>query len=141
SLAQPGRGVVIEGPSGVGKTTALKKAIGELALERLLSTDSSVLVLSAREQKDQESLETLISWHNGTVIIDDFHRLNPATSKTIVDYLKYLADTEPTSKKLVIIGIPETGQTLVDASFDIATRIDAFNWGKVSDELIHRMIE
>ncbi len=30
ALAQPGRGVIIEGPSGVGKTTSLKKAIESL---------------------------------------------------------------------------------------------------------------
>jgi nucleoside phosphorylase/transcriptional regulator with XRE-family HTH domain len=30
SLAQPGRGVVIEGPSGIGKTTAVEKAVEEL---------------------------------------------------------------------------------------------------------------
>ncbi|GHO96092.1 hypothetical protein KSF_061400 [Reticulibacter mediterranei] len=141
SLAQPGRGVIIEGPSGVGKTTALKKAIEELTHEKPLSADSSVLLLSAREQEHQASIETLVSWHNGTVIIDDFHRLSPATSKKIVDYLKYLADTEPESKKLVIVGIPQTGQMLVDISFDIATRIDVFKWGKVEDELILRMIE
>src|SRR5262249_13659456 len=62
-------------------------------------------------------------------------------NREIVDYLKYLADTEPEKKKLVVIGIPQSGQTLVDLSFDVATRIDVFRWGKVKDDLIFQMIE
>ncbi len=42
---------------------------------------------------------------------------------------------------LQIIGIPHTGQTLVDASFDIATRIDVFQFGHVSDDLILHMVK
>src|SRR5207302_280143 len=45
------------------------------------------------------------------------------------------------SKKLVIVGIPRTGQTLVDTSFDVATRIDVYQFGHVSDDLILRMIK
>ena len=83
----------------------------------------------------------MTSWHSGTVIIDDFHRLPLSLRERISDYLKYLADNESTSKKLVIIGIPQSGQMLVDIAFDIATRIDVFRWGKVKDELILQMIE
>ena len=146
SLAQPGRGVVIEGPSGVGKTTAVEKAIDELISNRAtqrwtLGTGTSVKKLSARKPEHQIELQTLPSWHQGTVIIDDFHRLEPTLYKNLVDYLKYLADTEPLSKKLVIIGIPQTGQTLVNTSFDVATRIDVFKLSRVKDGLILSMIE
>ena len=30
SLRTPGRGAVVEGPSGIGKTTAVEKALGKL---------------------------------------------------------------------------------------------------------------
>lgn len=138
SLAQPGRGVVIEGPSGVGKTSALKKAVEELVSP---DTVEDRKMISARDPEDRSKLQTLRQWHNGTVIIDEFHRLGPALCSEIVDYLKYLADTELPSKKLVIVGIPQTGQTLVDSSFDVATRIDVFRLGFVSDGLILSMIE
>ncbi len=146
ALAQPGRGVIIEGPSGVGKTTAIKKAIEELAEEQYLppatpASDRGVQLLSARDPEHRERLRTLRDWHHDTVIIDDFHRLSQALREDIVDYLKYLADTEASAKKLVIVGIPHSGQTLADISFDIATRIDVFRWGKVKDELVLRMIE
>ena len=146
SLAQPGRGIVIEGPSGVGKTTALKKAIEDIASNSSKSRSASIennslKMLSARDPNHRERLKTLPEWHHSTVIIDDFHRLDNSFREQVVDYLKYLADTEPESKKLVIVGIPQSGQALVDISFDVATRIDVYKWGKVKDELILQMIE
>jgi len=57
------------------------------------------------------------------------------------NYLKYLADTEPLSKKLVIVGIPQTGRRLIETAHDIATRIELFKLGPVKDELIQEMIE
>ena len=141
ALAQPGRGVVIEGPSGVGKTTSVEKAIKELQLLNQASRYSgSVQILSARNPEHRIKIQTLPQWHQNTVIIDDFHRLEPSLRENLVDYLKYLADTETISQKLVIVGIPQTGQSLVDTSFDIATRIDVFKLGKVKDELILQMI-
>jgi len=147
SLAQPGLGVIIEGPSGVGKTTTLNEAIKELAQQGVLDPLISVLKLSARKSDDQDMLKALPSQHDGIVIVDDFHRLDPLLKKKLIDYLKRLADdaassdTEHKLKKLVIVGIPQTGQTLVDASFDVAMRIKVFKWGKVKDELIRQMIE
>lgn len=140
ALAQPGRGVIIEGPSGVGKTTALRRALEEVQIKRKTAKTVELIQLSARDPDHRDRLTTLPKWHRGTVIIDDFHRLDLSLSRNIVDYLKYLADTEPESKKLVIVGIPQSGQMLVDISFDVATRIDIFKWGKVKDELILQMI-
>ncbi|BCL80468.1 TIR domain-containing protein [Ktedonobacteria bacterium brp13] len=150
SLAQPGRGVVIEGPSGVGKTTAVEKAIEFLAdLEKnfnLLSANKrrpsrkKFIALSARNPDHRRRLQTLRQWHKGTVIVDDFHRLDPVLREDLIDYLKYLADTNSTSRKLVIVGIPRTGQTLVDTSFDLSTRIDVFPFGHVSDEIMFQMV-
>lgn len=142
SLEEPRRGVVIEGPSGIGKTTAIQKAIEELTHnKRPIGTVSSIQVLSARNPEHREKIQTLVQWHRGTVIIDDFHRLDLALRNELTDYLKYLADTEPISKKLVIVGIPQTGRRLVETAHDIAARIDVFKLGLVRDELIQQMIE
>ena len=143
ALTHPNRSMVIEGPSGIGKTTALKKAIEELGLRK--TEETSPVMLTARDPEDRRRLETIRYWHHGTVIIDDFHRLDLGIRKGIVDFLKELADDEEHEErppaKLVIVGIPQTGQTLVDASFDIAMRIDVFKLGPVKNELIIRMIE
>ena len=139
SLSQPGRGLVIEGPSGIGKTTALKKA-----LERVhggLIEASNIEILSARRPKDIERIEHLQDRHKGTVAIDDFHRLADELRTSVIDYLKYLADYEITDRKLVIVGIPRTGERLVDLAFDVATRIDVFKMGRVPSESVIEMIE
>lgn len=143
ALAHPNRGMVIEGPSGIGKTTALKKAIEELGLHK--EEETRPVMLTARDPEDRNRIQTLRHWHRGTVIIDDFHRLDFGLRKEIVDFLKKLADEEERKDrppaKLVIVGIPQTGQTLVDASFDIAMRIDVFKLGPAKNELILHMIE
>lgn len=141
ALEQPGRGVVIEGPSGVGKTTAVEKAVDELKKARSKGHIPIQKILSARNPEHRRLLQTLREWHDGTVIIDDFHRLDLALQQELVDYLKELADTTAKTKKLAIVGIPHTGQSLVDASFDIATRLDIFTMGQVKEELIQQMIE
>lgn len=146
ALLTPGRGVVIEGPSGVGKTTALKKAIQQLGSNMVSSGLAStagdpVPVLSARNPRDIERLTTLRKWHQGTIAIDDFHRLGAELSVTIVNYLKDLADNDEPSKKLVLVGIPGSGQTLVDASYDVAMRIEFFKLSKIPIDLIIEMIE
>jgi len=141
ALQQPGRGVIIEGPSGVGKTTSVEKIVGDLTKDGLHPHLSITRILSARNPAHRELLQTIRDWHQETVIIDDFHVLDVDTRHAIVDYLKELADTTSTTKKVAIIGIPRTGQALVDMSFDLATRIDVFKFGKASDESILRMIE
>jgi hypothetical protein len=136
ALMQPGVGVVIEGPSGIGKTTALRKALEEVNPD---DKGLQVRTLSARKPQDLSHISTIQQWHNGIAIIDDFHRLEASLQEKLVDYLKYLADNE-LPKKLIIVGIPSTGKRLVNMSFDIATRVKFFKLGKVADEIILKMI-
>jgi hypothetical protein len=141
ALAHPGRGVVIEGPSGIGKTTALEKAIEQVSLNPIhrqkLGTPEK---LSARKPDDVERMRSLQSWHSGVVVIDDFHRLDDDLSRSIADYLKYLADHQLVDRKLVIIGIPSTGKKLINIAFDLAVRIKTIKLGKVKDETLINMI-
>jgi hypothetical protein len=136
ALEQPGRGVVIEGPSGVGKTTALQHALIQLDH----GSGKSFVVLRCRDSTDVARIRQLRTWHNGPVAIDDFHRLDPELRRDVADYLKLLADTESVDRKLVIVGIPGTGQRLVEIAFDIATRIEILRLGTVSDDKVLEMI-
>ena len=138
AMQHPGRGVVIEGPSGIGKTTALKKAIDQIQSDGQLN---KIRILSARKSDDVQSIKDIERWHNGPVAIDDFHRLEESLRQKLVDYLKYLADAEIVEKKLVIVGIPGTGKDLVEIAFDVATRMDIIRLGRVDDEIILSMIE
>jgi Rad3-related DNA helicase len=89
SLRTAGRGLVIEGPSGIGKTTSILKAIEELGLGK------ETLRLSARIADDRNLIAELpLMERIGIVLIDDFHRLAPELKRGIADYLKTLADEE-----------------------------------------------
>jgi hypothetical protein len=85
SLRTPGRGLVIEGPSGIGKTTSVLKALEELGLA------NATLRLSARKNENRKLIAELPTMPAiGTVLIDDFHRLEADTKRIIADYLKTL---------------------------------------------------
>ena len=136
AIKQPGLGIVIEGPSGIGKTTALKKSIEQLRSDGQLD---ELEILSARKREDIQRIKCIEQWHKGTLAIDDFHRLEDSVRSHVADYLKDIADRENPGK-LVIVGIPGTGRSLVEISFDLATRIRTFKLGKVKDEIILNMI-
>ena len=86
--------MIIEGPSGIGKSTAVTKVLEELKL------DSNVSVLSARDPMDSEYIALLPEISAiGTVIIDDFHRLEDSTKSSIADLLKITADREDPLRK------------------------------------------
>ncbi|MFT4017913.1 MAG: TIR domain-containing protein [Agriterribacter sp.] len=136
SIKHKGRGIIIEGPSGIGKTSAIKKAI-----ERIGLSNSEYRYLTARDPINHEAIKKIREWHNGIVIIDDFHRLEESIKASIADYLKLLADIETSNKKIIIIGIPNTGIKLISFGHDLATRIDIFEFSKVDSQRISELIE
>lgn len=100
SLRTPGRGAVIEGPSGIGKTTAVEKALTRLGMA------GAVTKLCARQSRDVEYIEAVPTLGaSGTVIVDDFHKLPDATRAALADYLKTLADEESKETKIIVSGI------------------------------------
>jgi Holliday junction resolvasome RuvABC ATP-dependent DNA helicase subunit len=73
SLKTPGRGIIIEGPSGIGKTSCVKRTIDDIELADFC------LFLSARRESDAELIAELPSMSKiGVVVVDDFHRLPSA---------------------------------------------------------------
>ncbi len=135
ALRTPGRGVVIEGPSGIGKTTAVIKALDELGLGQ------NVLRLSARKKEDRDFIAALPGKRDvGLVIVDDFHRLDATVQEAIADHLKVLADEERTDTKLVLVGINRVGDSLVRFAPDLNNRIDTIKFEANPDERIHELV-
>lgn len=136
ALRTPGRCVVVEGPSGIGKTSTISRAIEELDI------NEEILTLSARRPNDREMIDSLPDMGDiGTVIIDDFHRLEDATKNKISDFMKVLADVEDPKSKLILIGINKAGDQLVQYAHDLGLRIDVFRMEANPDELIRELIE
>jgi hypothetical protein len=135
SVRTPGRCLVLEGPSGIGKTTTITKVLGDLGIS------AHVVSLSARNQSDLEYIVELPNLGDlGTVIVDDFHRLDDATKARLSDFMKVLADNENPSSKLILIGINKAGQQLVKFAHDLGLRIDVFKLETNSDEQIEKLI-
>ncbi|BAS57009.1 transmembrane receptor activity [Leptolyngbya boryana IAM M-101] len=134
-LTQSSAGIVLEGASGIGKTTALRKALDQVDFS------SEPKFLSARNPDHVNQIKGIRRWHQGLVVIDDLHRLDANTCLLISDYLKYLADNEFIDRQLVVIGIPETAKRLINFSFDLALRVKRFPLGRVGDKTIENMIK
>ncbi|MGW4016778.1 TIR domain-containing protein [Rhodococcus ruber] len=136
ALRTPGRGVVVEGPSGIGKSTAINRTLEELGLK------SDVLYLSARMPSDLEYIRSLTEIGRiGTVVVDDFHRLPPEYQSMLADFLKILADTEDPENKLIIVGINQAGVDLIKFSADLVNRIDRIRFEQEPDTKIQELIE
>jgi hypothetical protein len=135
ALNTPGRCMIIEGPSGIGKTSCVRKA-----LEDANKVDSC-LFLSARKPGDAEIIAALPSMRDiGVVVVDDFHRLQTAAKQQLTDFVKTLADDESESSKIILIGINRAGQTLVEYAPDVLHRVEVIRFGRTSVERIRRMI-
>lgn len=136
SLRTAGRGLVVEGPSGIGKTTSIQKALEELNLNQ------SILLLTARKQGDRELIAALPSMKAiGTVLIDDFHRLEEDSKKAIADFLKTLADEELRDAKVIVVGINKAGDSLVKFAADLNNRIDTVRFEANSDERVLELVQ
>lgn len=136
ALRTPGRGVVVEGPSGIGKTTSVKRALEDLNLTE------NVLILSARKSHDIELIKALPEMEQiGVVVIDDFHRLDNDTKRIIADYMKVLADEEVRDSKIVVLGINQAGQTLVNFANDLNNRLEIIPFEANPEHKVIKLLE
>jgi len=125
AVRTPGRCIVLEGPSGIGKTTTITKILDELVATG--EVGNAVTTLSARKAKDIEYIAALPEMQDvGTVIVDDFHRLDDTIKTGLSNWMKYLADNEDEGSKLILIGINKAGEQLVRYAPDLVMRIDVF---------------
>lgn len=136
ALRTPGRGVIIEGPSGIGKTTSVDRALAELGL------DATALRLTARKKDDVALVDQLPTIRDaGTIIVDDFHRLPAEQRQKLADYLKTLADEERADVKLVVVGISRAGESLIQFGEDLHSRVDTIPFESNPRERVTQVID
>jgi len=136
SIRTPGRGTVVEGPSGIGKTTSAVRIISEIG------KDAKILELSGRDPNHYDLIAALPEMQPlGTVLIDDFHRLPDPIKHILADLIKLLADREDQQSKLVIVGINKAGQSLINYASDLTGRIDTISFETNPEEKVEQLIK
>ena len=132
-----GKPVVIEGQSGTGKTTTIKKILEDI------ENEIQFKYFTARNRDDVVSILKIINDPKpGNIVIDDFHRLVDNLKIGVSNLAKLAADEGLNSKfpKLVIIGINQTGSELLNLAPDIAKRCGIHKIKPASEELVNDLI-
>lgn len=137
ALRTNGRCLVVEGPSGIGKTTCVLKV-----LEHLRPKESMFRILTPRKNKNITEINNLLSNNEnaGIVLIDDFHLLPKENKVALSDLMKTIADEEREDVKLVLIGINKAGDSLIDLAPDLNNRITTVKFEVNPDTKILELI-
>lgn len=129
-----GQGLVVEGPSGVGKTTVVKKALREI------HAAEQEWLLGQRDGDRRKLDQRLSEGFRGHLIIDDFHRLDRPRQEQVADAMKIIADRDERDAKITVIGINPVGDSLVSALSDLAGRFQSIPMGKQPDEKVSELV-
>jgi TIR domain len=134
-LRTMGQGLVVEGPSGIGKTTAVNKAREAIApgvpYRRVRSLVPGDLVALDH---------ALASGFIGHLVIDDFHHLDEARMRSVASAIKVLADDSRDDAKITVIGINPVGVSLMHNFPDLAGRFDRVSMTRQPDACIAELI-
>jgi hypothetical protein len=145
-IQQPGRHVLIEGPSGIGKTCVVFKVFEDIAW----SDGQQYAYLSGRDAgvsaRIDQFLETSLLGNAPTpalMVVDDFHLLPFDKRAEIGSKLKRLSDlafSQSAPPKMILIGIPTTGTSLLSNSYDLGPRLGSYRFARATDAEIDRLI-
>jgi hypothetical protein len=145
-VSQPGKHLLIEGPSGIGKTCVVFKAFEELGYKQ----NQDFLYVSCRDAGAIDMIDGfLAAASNGAptgvpiLVIDDFHLLPSARRAAIGSLLKRLSDRafeSNTPPKAILIGIPTTGVSLLSDAYDLGPRLGTYVLKRVSDAEIDKLV-
>ena len=137
-LRHLGKPVIIEGQSGTGKTTTIRKIIDQSLADR------NFQYLSARKSRDTTRIDELANNGGpGAFIIDDFHRLASDVQEKLGDIIKVAAEESDPDEhpKIVLIGINRVGSELIHFVPDIAKRCGIHRIHPADEEGTIRLIE
>lgn len=137
-IRRKGKPVVVEGQSGTGKTTTVKKALAEVFPE------NTPKLLTPREAKDLPIIEAInLESGDETYVVDDFHRLDTDSKERLANLAKVIAerDNRDGLPKLIIIGINNVGSDLIQLVPDIAKRMGIHRIAPGTATVIAEMIK
>jgi hypothetical protein len=118
-IRRRGKPVILEGQSGTGKTTCVRRILEEL------NDPVQTQYLTARNPAHVAKIRDVVADQSqGRFVIDDFHRLSNELQERIADTAKLAAElgNDAGLPKLIIIGINQVGSELIQLVPDIAKR-------------------
>jgi hypothetical protein len=145
-ILQAGKHLLIEGPSGIGKTCVVFKVCEELGWIK----DEKFSYISCRDSDASDKITVFLNTirkgqppHPSVCVIDDFQALPSAMRVQIGSDLKRMSDrafetADP--PKTILIGIPTSGVSLLSEAYDLGPRLGTYVLSRASDQEIDRLI-
>ena len=145
-ISQPGKHLLIEGPSGIGKTCVAFKVFEELGWAK----DERFSYVSCRDADGEDRINAFFEAAGkgavpapSVIVIDDFHLLTVGNRAEIGSSLKRMSDRafeHVAPPKAILIGIPTTGVSLLSEAYDLGPRLGTYVLSRASDVEIDRLI-
>lgn len=131
-----GKGLAVEGPSGIGKTSTMRRVFS--SIQPALHTEwISAISDDAYERIDK----SLNQEFNGYLIIDDFHHLSNEYKDRIARAIKLQSEQDNPKSKIIVIGVNRVRHMLMDGFPELTGRVGIISMSKQPDEKIQAMIE
>lgn len=145
-IEQPGKHLLIEGPSGIGKTCVVYKVFEELSWKITIDYE----YVSCRDSNADSKIDTFFNAASEglptptpIIVIDDFHLLTTTRRAELGAKLKRLSDRafeQEKPPKAILIGIPTAGTSLLSNAYDLGPRIGSYRLTRAKDADIDRLI-
>ena len=144
-IIQPGKHLLIEGPSGIGKTCVVYKVFEELQW----SQGSDYSYVSCRDENATERIDAFLDIAGKgniptppLIVIDDFHLLPAEKRSDVGSSLKRMSDRAfetATPPKAIFIGIPTSGVSLLTKAPDLSPRLGTYVITRATDIEIDKL--
>lgn len=146
-ITQEGKHLLIEGPSGIGKTCIVFKVFEDLSWQQ----DREFKYIGCRDDGASKEIDKFIQLAaTGSVptprvlVIDDFHLLTQTRRSEVGSALKRMSDRifeQEAPAKVILIGIPTTGVSLLSEAYDLGPRLGTYVLNRASDTEINQLID
>lgn len=146
-ITQEGKHLLIEGPSGIGKTCIVFKVFEDLSWQQ----DREFKYIGCRDDGASKEIDKFTQLAaTGSVptprvlVIDDFHLLTQTRRSEVGSALKRMSDRifeQEAPAKVILIGIPTTGVSLLSEAYDLGPRLGTYVLNRASDTEINQLID
>ncbi|WP_233206356.1 FAD-dependent oxidoreductase [Haliangium sp. UPWRP_2] len=134
-LKANGRGLIVEGPSGIGKTVAVRKAL------QSLQPVPPVIWLKGYDSRDRLRLGAVLDTpFTGHLVVDDVLQLQSSDRTRLVEEILRIYDDNERDAKITLIDDSGTGERLTVEFSELHNCIEVFPLQRHSDEDIGKLI-